>query len=202
VRGEAVQDGLPSPSATPGSPHLDSGPDLRQAASPSCQTILILGLGNVLRSDDGIGVHAVRELQRNPLPGARPIEIGTGILHALSFLETAGRVLVIDAAHGGQPPGTLYLFDAANPPALQPGASLHAVGVREALRLLPAGHIPPRLTVLGVEPASLDYGMELSPLLQAALPRVVALARETITAWLNEPQPTPRLCSALEPVPV
>jgi hydrogenase maturation protease len=146
-------------------------------------SILILGVGNALLTDDGVGIHAARALQREPMPGVTVVEIGTAILHGLSFLESASRVLVIDAAQGGQPAGTIYLFDAGDPPALQPGSSLHALGLREAARLLmPKGSVPP-ITVLGVEPESMDYGTELSGPVRSALPRVVALARKTVAGW-------------------
>jgi hydrogenase maturation protease len=111
------------------------------------------------------------------------VEIGTAILHGLSFLESAARVLVIDAARGGQPPGTIYLFDAGEAGAPHPGSSLHALGLREAARLLLRPGSCPPITVLGVEPASLDYGLELSGPVRAALPRVVALARQTVAGW-------------------
>ena len=153
---------------------------------PSTCHILIAGVGNVLLSDDGIGVHAVRELQKDPIPGVMTVDIGTAILHGLGFLESAERVLVIDAAKGGQPPGTIYSFEPGEPSALPPTASLHAMGLREATRFLLTGRSAPRFTVLGVEPESLEYGMNLSAVVQAVLPRVVSLARETVTGWVRE----------------
>lgn len=152
---------------------------------PSHQ-ILIAGVGNLLLSDDGIGVHAIRELQKNPIPGVFMADIGTAILHGLHFLESAERVLVIDAAKGGQAPGTIYLYEAQGGGATKTVSSIHAMGLVEAIRLLPPRTTPLDITVLGVEPATLAYGMELSEPLQAALPRVVALARETIEAWLRQ----------------
>ncbi|MCX6903387.1 MAG: hydrogenase maturation protease, partial [Verrucomicrobia bacterium] len=145
----------------------------------------IAGVGNALLSDDGIGVHAVRELQREPIPGVTLADIGTAVLHGLSFLESARRVLVIDAAKGGRPPGTIYLFDANGDAAGHYLNSLHALGLREAARVLLPNGLPPAITVLGVEPESLSYGMSLSSPVQAALPRVVALARETVAGWLR-----------------
>jgi hydrogenase maturation protease len=148
--------------------------------------ILIAGVGNVLLSDDGVGVHAVRELQKNPLPKVTLGEIGTAILHGLHFLEQADRVLVIDAAKGGKPPGTVYLFDATENTEAHSMTSIHAMGLREAARFLTAGRPAPPITVIGVEPETLDYGMDLSGGVQAALPRVLALARETVAGWLRE----------------
>jgi hydrogenase maturation protease len=151
--------------------------------SDAAQHILVVGVGNELLTDDGVGVHAVRQLQRESLPGVTVVEIGTAILHGLSFVEEADRVLVIDAARGGQPPGTIYRFEARE--GVRDGGinSIHALGLHEAARLLLAGGRVPPVTVLGVEPESLGYGMALSGPVQAALPRVVSLVRETIAQW-------------------
>jgi hydrogenase maturation protease len=121
------------------------------------------------------------------------VDLGTAILHGLPFLEAADRVLVIDAAQGGRPPGTLYLFEATDPVETKAMFSIHAMGLREALRLLPPGVARPRITVLGVEPESLAYGMNLSPRVQAVLPSVVELARQTVEHWLAAATP-PAIC--------
>jgi hydrogenase maturation protease len=151
--------------------------------------ILIAGVGNELLSDDGIGVHAVRKLQEQPIPGVVMAEIGTAILHGLHFLELAERVLVIDAAKGGQVPGTIYLFDAAQGAELKVPASIHAMGLREAAGFLLGNKPAPPITVLGVEPETLEYGMNLSGPVEAALPRVLALARETVATWQQHEKP-------------
>jgi hydrogenase maturation protease len=64
--------------------------------------------------------------------------------------------------------------------------SIHSMGLREAARFLMTGQPAPPITVIGVEPETLDYGMDLSGPVQAALPRVVALARETVAGWLRK----------------
>ncbi len=148
-----------------------------------CPRVLIAGVGNLLLSDDGVGIYAVHKLQSQPIPGVMVIEVGTAVLHGLDFLDWADRVLVIDAAKGGQAPGTIYLFDTAKSTKPRAVSSIHALGLCEAAGLLlPAGRVPP-ITVLGVEPQSFDYGMTLSRPVQAALPRVVSLARQTVLGW-------------------
>jgi hydrogenase maturation protease len=146
--------------------------------------ILIAGVGNELLTDDGVGVHAIRELEHDLPMGVEAVAIGTDVLRGLPFLESAERVLLIDAAHGGQPPGTIYVFDATDAVATGTMHSLHSMGLREALKRLAPNCVAPPITVMGVEPASLDYGLSLSPLVQAALPQVVALARKTVLTWL------------------
>jgi hydrogenase maturation protease len=148
--------------------------------------VLIAGVGNALLSDDGVGVHAARELQKAPLPGVEIADLGTAVLHGLSFMESARRVLVIDAVKGGRPPGTIYLFDAGENAETQAMSSLHAMGLCEAARLLMAPGPLPAITVLGVEPESLAYGLDLSGPVQGALPNLVVLARQTVAGWLQE----------------
>jgi hydrogenase maturation protease len=152
---------------------------------PGTTNILVVGVGNLLLSDDGVGVHAVQELQREPWPGVTVVEVGTAILHGLPFVEEADRVLVIDAAKGGGAPGTIYRFEGRQPVQEAPVHSIHALGLQEAASLLLAGLRVPPITILGMEPASLEYGMSLSEPVAAALPRLVALARETVAKWVQ-----------------
>jgi hydrogenase maturation protease len=166
--------------------------------------ILLAGVGNALCGDDGVGVHAIRMLQEHAFPGVVMVEIGTGVLHGLSFLEAAERVLILDAVRGGQSPGTIYQFDATAPP--EPGArtSIHAMGLIEAARRLLPGRLLPPVAVIGVEPASLEFSLALSTPVQSALPAVVSLAIETVAGWQrtvvarSDPHPHPEqlLCSA------
>jgi hydrogenase maturation protease len=155
-------------------------------AGSASRRVLIAGVGNVLLSDDGVGVHAARELQKVPLPGVETAEIGTAVLHGLSFLEWAERVLVIDAVKGGRPPGSIYLFEAGENAESKSMSSIHAMGLREAARVLIAPGPRPAITVLGVEPESLAYGLDLSGPVRKALPKVVVLARQTVAGWLRE----------------
>lgn len=156
---------------------------------PHPNPIIVAGVGNLLLTDDGAGVHAVRELQKTPMEGVCFLEIGAAILHGLPFLESARRLLIIDAVMGGQPPGTLYLFESDKPREEEAVVSLHALGLCSAFRLLYPGKKPPPTTILGVEPVSLELGMELSPALRHALPKVTALARKIANAWIDDEDP-------------
>jgi hydrogenase maturation protease len=165
---------------------------------PGPRQILIAGVGNELLTDDGIGVHALRELEKNPMTGAITVAIGTDILRGLPFVESAKRVLLIDAARGGRPPGSIYLFTAGDTRPDGPLHSLHSMGLRDALRVLSPHCIPPAMTVIGVEPASFEYGMTLSPAVQAVLPAVVALARGTVEDWLRADRRAAELSACAE----
>ena len=177
----STPDGQPSETAEPGSFAYRPVGGTASAQAP----ILLAGVGNLLMSDDGVGVHAIAELQKDPIPGVTMIDIGTAILHGLSFVESASRVLVIDAAKGGQPPGTIYFFEAGKAAPLSPTSSIHALGLRETMRFL-SRRTPPPIAIIGVEPQTIAYGMELSLPVRAARPHVIALARSTVADWLRD----------------
>ena len=150
--------------------------------------ILIVGLGNVLLMDDGVGVHAIRELQKNPPHDACLAEVGTAVLRAVHVFEWAERIIAIDAVKADGPPGTIYALDAKNGESRGHPVSLHELSLWGALRFLPPGCPKPRLVILGVEPETIDYGLDLSATVQAALPQVVQTVREVADSWKRNPE--------------
>jgi hydrogenase maturation protease len=146
--------------------------------------VLVLGLGNELLTDDGVGVHVIRMLQKEPpIEGVMIAEVGTGILHAQYLLEQACHVIAVDAVKAGDQPGSVYSFNVDQAQLNEP-ASLHELGIVGLLQLMPE-HSRPVTTILGVEPEKIEYGMELSATLEAAVPRVVQIARKMITNILS-----------------
>ncbi len=141
---------------------------------------MVLGLGNVLMKDDGVGVHAVWALLAEPPPGCVPVEIGTVSLAALDHLEGAGRVIALDAVETGRPPGTVVRFELTGTERPE-ASSIHDLGLPGVLWMLPEA-TRPRVIVLGVEPAELDMGLELSPVVARALPRLLAAVRRELEA--------------------
>ena len=152
--------------------------------------LLILGVGNVLMADDGVGIHAVRALAANPPAGACVVDAGTDFLSALPYLERARRVLVLDAVRGGAAPGALHRLVSADIALRSGAAGAHVTSVLEARRFLPPSAPWPEITVLGVEPAAVGYGLALSPPVAQALPRLAAGARQIIFDWVQEPSPS------------
>lgn len=148
--------------------------------------ILIAGLGNVLLQDDGVGVHAIRELQKAPPRGVLIVEVGTAILDALHLFEWAEKILAIDAMQAGGPPGTIYTLGGLDVEERGLRASLHDLSLLAALRFLPKQVIP-EIAVLGIEPEIIGYGLDLSPKVEAALPLVIHSVREIVNFWQGEP---------------
>jgi hydrogenase maturation protease len=146
--------------------------------------LLIAGLGNSLLMDDGVGVHAVRELKHDPPYGATVVEVGTAVLDALHLLERADRVIALDAVQAGQPAGTIVEVRPSTSRDPGPGQSLHELDLRDALLLLP-GDRRPEMIILGVEPERIDYGLELSPAVGGAFPEFVDTVRRTAAAFLG-----------------
>lgn len=142
--------------------------------------ILIAGLGNLLLQDDGVGVHVVQALQQDPdQDGVVVAEIGAAVLRATHLLEWADRIIALDAVKAGGAPGTVYLMDGADAQRTQGPQSMHELNLTGAYQFLPEGHRP-RVTVVGVEPAVIDYGLELTPAVAAAVPRVAETVRAIV----------------------
>jgi len=142
---------------------------------------VIIGIGNLLLKDEGVGVHAVRALQGEELPPeAEVIDGGTATMELLPILQEADRVVVIDAVEGGGAPGTLYRV---TPKELmgegERPLSLHQVGLLEVLQMARQLGSQAEVVIIGVEPKEISWGMELTPEVQQKLPRVVeAVLRE------------------------
>ena len=144
---------------------------------------MIVGVGNILLKDEGIGVHVVRALQEMSL-GSRQGEVevvdGGTSPSAFDSAEGADKLIIVDAARGGGEPGTVYRFapdEVSGERKLL--ASLHDLGLMDSLRMMENLGDPPRETVIiGVEPAEVDWGLELTPALRERLPDVVRLVLE------------------------
>ncbi len=148
--------------------------------------IVILGVGNLLMSDDGVGIHAIRAMTGNPPPGARLVDAGTDVLSTLPFIENATHALIIDAVRTGGKPGEIYRIPENAVCRTLDTNSAHAVNILAARHLLPPGANWPEIMVLGVEPEILGYGMSLSATVAAALPRIESLSHEIVAAWQKQ----------------
>ena len=140
---------------------------------------LVLGVGNLLMGDDGVGVHAAMALCREGgLDGVEILEVGTAILDALPALEAADRIVVMDAVCAGETPGTVYRIPLSNCTENSCIASVHGLGLVRILTL--HGKKIPDGVVLGVEPDHIGWSMSLSPRVEKALPKLLEAVREEI----------------------
>jgi hydrogenase maturation protease len=146
--------------------------------------ILILGVGNLLRQDDGVGVQAVRRLQGLPLPGGvKVVDGGAAGAGLLDLLQGFERAVIIDAADLGLDPGSVVKFspEATRFRSPELNLSLHSAdvaGVLELARLL--GKRLPEMVVIGVQPKNTGWGAEMSVEVLAEMRHIVDLVLQEI----------------------
>ncbi|UCC67783.1 MAG: hydrogenase maturation protease [Armatimonadota bacterium] len=154
--------------------------------------IVVLGVGNLLRQDEGVGVHAVRALSGAQLEEwAQLVDGGTAVFEALSDWHEIGKLIVIDAVRAGKDPGSisrLSLREVADRTA--PALSVHEHGLLDALGLLQqAGLRVGEVVIYGVEPAEAGWGTDLSAPVAASLPALAARLREEVGLAFAEEEP-------------
>jgi hydrogenase maturation protease len=152
--------------------------------------ILILGVGNLLLSDEGVGVHVARKLMEMDFPPqVRVVEGGTDGFGLMHVLLDADRLILVDAVKGGGPPGSIYRFEVEDCPPFPDvfKTSVHQISILEVINLSGLIGSTPRTTVIGVEPKHLEMGMELSPEIEAKVPKVIHLIREELALSLGNP---------------
>ena len=144
----------------------------------------MLGLGNLLRGDDGVGPRVVEELIHRGLPeGVTALDGGTGGLDLLQILEGWKQVVVVDAAGVGREPGQFVRFtpDEVRLAQATDGLSLHNAGLSETLALANAlGQDLPEMVIFGIQPAKVGWREGLSPAVEAALPALTDAVIEEI----------------------
>ena len=143
------------------------------AASPPPE-VLVLGVGNLLVGDEGVGVHALQALERESWPDhVRLVDGGTGGLHLLELLRGSGRVILLDATRDGAPPGTVTQFRARLATDFPPALGAHDIGLRDLVAAASLLGALPAIDVITISVTELKpMTLELSPPVAAALPEV------------------------------
>jgi hydrogenase maturation protease len=144
--------------------------------------IIVAGLGNLLLRDDGVGVHVIKALQKNQIQDIITVEVGCAVFDSLYLLEAADKILLIDTMKAGGPPGSVYLCDLSDIDGRPEQGSLHHLSIITALQTFGKKRAS-LIKLVGIEPAVIDYGLELSNAVQGALPRVCQLARSITREW-------------------
>jgi hydrogenase maturation protease len=143
----------------------------------------IVGIGNSLMRDEGVGVHVARALADVRLPdGVEVIDAGTDP-DVVFDLDGFDRVIVVDAARGGGSPGTVYRF-AGDVVGLDLGEgrqACHDVGFLDTLRRVARDALD--ILILGVEPEEIEWGLDLSPVLRQSVPRVVQIVQQELRGY-------------------
>jgi hydrogenase maturation protease len=136
---------------------------------------LVMGIGNVLMGDEGVGVHVARRLEQEALPPhVDVLDGGTGGFHLLSHLSSYERVVLIDATMDGQPVGTVSLTEPRYASDFPPTLTAHDIGLRDLIVSAALLGDLPRMRLITVSIDDMQaMQIRLSPTVNAAVPRVL-----------------------------
>lgn len=154
----------------------------------SIKSVLILGIGNTLLSDEGIGVQLVNRMQRQvgAVPGIEYLDGGTLSFTLAEPIARADGLIVADAARMGEPPGTLRVFHDQEMDSYLQGnrASVHEVSLGDLLDIARLSDtLPARRCLIGIEPEHLDWGEALSKTVEPAVEQGIAEIVSILESW-------------------
>ena len=164
----------------------------RQDNNGKNSRVLVLGLGNILLKDEGIGVHVAAELQKQGLPAnVEVIDGGTAGLDILLLQEGLDKLVVLDAVRFGKEPGTIYKLRLSAGekdklarifgPDNESKISLHQVGLIDALAAAEKLSCAPReIVIIGIEPKEITHGLDLTEQVKQKIPKIVNTVLEEI----------------------
>jgi hydrogenase maturation protease len=133
----------------------------------------VVGIGNILLRDEGIGCHVVGALEGISLPDVQVIDGGT-CPDVLQLLEDVDKLVIVDAVRGGGMPGQIYRFRPEDVTLEQkPLLSLHDMSLIDSLKLMQVRHNVGDAVIIGIEPKEINCGLELSPELQERIPQII-----------------------------
>lgn len=148
---------------------------------------VVLGVGNILLSDEGFGVRVAEALlQRFRFPDdVEVLDGGTLGMELLRFLEEADRLILVDAVHGDAEPGSFHEIRGDSVKLyFREKVSMHEMGIQEVLASLEVmGKQIGEIVVLGVQPASLEIGLDLTPLVAARVDEAVEKVIQQLKLW-------------------
>ncbi len=181
--------------------HHSLGTDPLLGSGAAADSIVVLGIGNVLWADEGFGVRCVEALQREWTfaPHVRLVDGGTQGLYLIETVQSASKLLIFDAIDYGLVPGTIKLIENDEVPRFM-GAkkmSLHQTGFQEVLSLAQfTGHYPEQVLLIGCQPEELeDFGGSLRESVKRVMPDALKQGIDRLQAWGGAPirraQPLP-----------
>lgn len=155
------------------------------------KSVTVLGIGNTIFHDEGLGVHILPLLEEKLACFGGQVEIIEGATDGIRLLgpiEDTDQLIIIDAMNGGKEPGTVYRVESDDIPAYYGlKMSVHQLGFHEVLMAAKIRErLPARMVMFGVQPQLLEFGIGLTEQVEAALPevanRIAALVREWVDA--------------------
>ncbi|WP_457675638.1 HyaD/HybD family hydrogenase maturation endopeptidase [Thiolapillus sp.] len=152
------------------------------------ESTLILGIGNTLLRDEGVGVHVIRYLkQQTDLPADAVLADGGTLSFSLvADIEDHDRLIVIDATELGAEPGTIRCLENESMDSFLGGIrrSVHEVSLLDLMDMARlTGTLPQRRALFGIQPEVVDWGHQLSPRVETAVPKVAEQVLKLVDIW-------------------
>lgn len=157
------------------------------------KNITIVGLGNILLKDEGVGVWIVRELEkRNLPPDIEIIDGGTSSFEIFPSMKNIYKLIIIDALKGGEEPGTVYRFCPEDLFATSDSyVSLHQINMLEGLIFAEkTGKTPQETVIIGIEPKEIDWGLGVTSDIKRKIPDIINIVMEEVANACNRKETT------------
>lgn len=148
--------------------------------------ITVLGIGNPLCRDDGIGIRVIGEMRDSGKYSEIDIIDGGAAPDLLSLLDAdVSKLIIVDALRGGGRPGEIYRLKLGEENFTdETPASLHGMGILDSLKLMrQLGRYLPAMSIIGIEPADVSHGLRLSPVIEALVPDLIKAVEEELCSW-------------------
>jgi len=142
------------------------------------QRIIILGTGNLLLKDEGIGVHVIQRMEKLDLPdNVKLVDGGTAGINLPHLIAGADKMIVIDCTDAEDEPGAIFRFTPADveTPRRSVTTSFHQITLLEALEFAYPDGKKPETVIIGVQPKEIEWGMELTPEVEKVVPDVIEI---------------------------
>lgn len=142
---------------------------------------LVIGIGNILMNDEGVGIAVVTQLEKEGLEGADLIDGGTGGIHLLDILQSYQTVIIVDASLDEYPPGHIRVLHPRFATDFPPHLSAHEFGLRDLIRMATVTGYLPELHLVAISVKNFQrMGMDISAPVRAAIPEAARIIRELL----------------------
>lgn len=152
---------------------------------------LIIGVGSVLRGDDGLGICVIDELEKQHIPEGISLQCGDIFgLDLLKFFSDFARVIIVDAADMKEEPGTIKVFERTEikNSYFKNEVSTHGITLLETLTLADKLDIPSEITIVGVQPKDTSFRLGLTDLIEKRLPAIISKVKGLFLCFDGEGQ--------------